>query len=76
VTRRGLKNFNLRALFDDIRETSSGGVVEGSIPASEIAWFAAQLLPVGTEAIVEAPDELIATIHEQAQAIVAAYAKE
>jgi predicted DNA-binding transcriptional regulator YafY len=76
VTRRGLKNFNLRALFDDIRETSSGGVIEGSIPASEIAWFAAQLLPVGTEAIVEAPDELIATIHEQAQAIVAAYAKE
>lgn len=73
VTKRGLKNFNLRALFNDIRETSAGGMIEETIPPSEVAWFAAQLLPVGTEAIVEEPEELIEAIREQARKIVAAY---
>jgi len=74
VSQTGMKNFNLRALFQEILPTDSGGVIEETIPPSEIGWFAAQLLAVGTDAIIESPAELIDALREQAQAIVEMYA--
>lgn len=74
VPLHGMKNFNLRALFQEIREIDSGGVIEGTVPHAEVGWFATQLLAVGTDAVVETPVELIDAIREQAQAIVEQYA--
>ena len=73
VSTLGMKNFNLRALFQEIRESDDGGVIEETIPRSEIGWFAAQLLAVGTDVVVESPCELIEAIRDQAQAIVRLY---
>jgi predicted DNA-binding transcriptional regulator YafY len=73
VTGPGMKNFNLSALFQEIRETDDGGVIEETIPRSEVGWFATQLLAVGADAVVESPAELIEAIRAQAQAIVRQY---
>ena len=73
VTATGMKDFNLRALFREVREISGGGIIEGTIPRSEAGWFAAQLLPVGTEVIVDSPPELIDAMRQRAQAILRQY---
>ncbi len=66
VTQTGMKNFDLRSLFRDVRETTEGGLIEGIVPRSEIGWFASQLLPVGLDVTVESPPELIAAMRAQA----------
>jgi predicted DNA-binding transcriptional regulator YafY len=74
VTARGLLNYDLRALFGPIRpDDQGGGVIEGTIPRSEVEWFASKLLPVGPDVVVESPPELIAAIRAQAEAIALLY---
>ncbi len=73
VTPAGMKNFDLRALFPEVRETPDGGVIEGTLPRSEMGWFASQLLPVGLDATVESPPELIDAMRAQAGAILEWY---
>ena len=73
VTQTGMKNFDLRSLFRDVRETTEGGVIEGIVPRSEIGWFASQLLPVGLDVTVESPPELIAAMRAQASALLERY---
>ena len=50
-----------------------GGVIEGTVPRSEVDWYAAQLLSVGPDIVVESPPELVAAIRAQADAIAALY---
>lgn len=74
VTARGMLSYELRALFGAIQaDGRGGGVIDGAIPRSEVAWFAAQLLPVGTDVVVESPPELVAALRAQAEAIAALY---
>ncbi len=73
VTPTGMKNFDLRALFRAVHETPEGGVIEGTLPRSEIGWFASQLLPVGLDATVESPPELIDAMCQQARALLERY---
>lgn len=74
VTARGIKHFDLQRLFGKIEaDGQGGGVIDGSIPESEIEWYAAQLLPVGTEITITSPPELIAALRRKAREIAAHY---
>lgn len=74
VTGRGLKNFDLQALFGPLApDGRGGGAIDATIPRSEIDWYAAQLLPVGPDLIVASPPELIAALRRQALQIAALY---
>ena len=74
VTQRGLLNYDLRALFGAIRlDGHGGGAIEGTIPHSEVEWYASRLLAVGTDVVVESPPELIAAIRAQADTIARLY---
>lgn len=74
VTVRGMKSFDLQALFGPIEPDEHGaGVLTGTIPRSEIGWFASRLLPLGTEVVVHSPPELIAAIREKVEALAGLY---
>lgn len=75
VTGRGMRRADLPVLFGRLRAEGAGsGVIEGTIPRAEIAWYATRLLVMATDVLVEAPPELITALHHQAQAIAARYA--
>jgi hypothetical protein len=48
-------------------------VIEATIPPSEIDWYAAQLLPVGPDVVVESPPEFSAAIRAQIDLSAALY---
>jgi predicted DNA-binding transcriptional regulator YafY len=74
VSERGTKSFELDSLFGRIQtKQSGGGVVEVDIPRSEIDFYAASLLSVGTEVRVQSPPELVEAIHRKAREIVGLY---
>jgi len=74
LTARGVKNVDPHAQFGQLRvDGQGGGVIEGSIPHSEIDWYATQLLALGADAVVESPPELIAAIDHHLHAIAALY---
>lgn len=74
VTPRGVRSLAMRALFARILPAGQGGgTIKGTIPASEIEWYATQLLPVGADALVQSPPELIAAIRRQVLAIANLY---
>jgi predicted DNA-binding transcriptional regulator YafY len=74
VTPQGLLSYDLRALFGPIQpDGHGGGMIEGAIPRSEVAWYASQLLAVGPAVVVESPPELIAAVRAQADAVAALY---
>jgi predicted DNA-binding transcriptional regulator YafY len=75
VSARGMKHFDLQRLFGKMAsDEQGGGTIDAAIPASEIEWYAAQLLPVGSEITIISPPELIAALRRKAQEIVAHYA--
>ena len=74
VTARGMKSLDLQSLFGPIGpDGRGGGVIETTLPASEIDWFAARLLPVGAEVVVESPPELIEAIRRNARELASMY---
>ena len=74
VTERGMKSFELQRLFGEMMVADpGGGVIEGTIPLSEIDFFAARLLVVGTDVVVESPPELVVAIRAKAEALAALY---
>ncbi len=74
VTARGMKSYDLQTLFGPIApDGRGGGLVEGTIPRSEIDWYAARLLPVGPDLIVESPAELIAALRRKVREVAALY---
>lgn len=72
VTRRGMRSFELATLFGPLA-AGDGGVIETLIPASEVAYYAARLLPLGADLVVEAPPQLIAALRRLAREILARY---
>ena len=74
LTPRGAKLADLRALGWEVTPTEDGGGrIEAALPPGDVEWFAGQLLPLGTELVVESPSELIAALRRQACAIAAVY---
>jgi predicted DNA-binding transcriptional regulator YafY len=77
VTGRGAKSFELTSLFGRVEADGEGhGIVDAAIPASAIGFYAARLLGVGTDVIVESPPELIEAMRERAQAIARLYPRD
>jgi predicted DNA-binding transcriptional regulator YafY len=74
VSEGGMKSFELATLFGRIEaDPSGGGVIEARIPSSSIDFYAARLLSLGMDVIVESPSELIAAMREKGQAIAKLY---
>jgi len=73
VTERGMKSFDLQALFGDITHTEGGGVIDATVPESEIEWYAAQLLALGPEIVIESPAPLIAALRRKAAELLTLY---
>ncbi len=77
VSQRGMKSFDLQTLFGKIEpDGHGGGVIDTSIPETEIEWYAAQLLPVGKEIVISSPPQLIEALRRRAYAVLALYEKD
>jgi predicted DNA-binding transcriptional regulator YafY len=72
VTSRGAKRFELSTLFPG-ETVNDHGRLEVDLPRSELGWFADQLLPLGTDIVVESPPELIDLIRGKAATIAESY---
>ena len=74
VSPRGVKNADLETLFGPLPTDAEGyGLLDATIPASEMEYFAARLLPLGTDIVVQSPPELVAALREKAAAVAALY---
>lgn len=73
VTRRGMRSFELATLFEPLAAGDDGGVIAAAIPASEVEYFAARLLPLGADLVVESPPQLIAALRRLAREILERY---
>jgi predicted DNA-binding transcriptional regulator YafY len=77
VGERGMKSFELTIVFGRIGTDPDGrGVIDTEIPPSGIDFYAARLLSLGTDVIVESLPELIAAMRAKAQAIARLYPQE
>jgi predicted DNA-binding transcriptional regulator YafY len=75
VTSSGAKSFEVTSLFGEVTVEGDGyGVIEAQIPEAELDWFAAQLLSVGTDLVVEEPAGLIDAMRRKAEGVAALYA--
>ncbi|HEX6508676.1 MAG TPA: YafY family protein [Chloroflexota bacterium] len=74
VTPHGAKRFELSALFGE-EVVGVDGILEMDVPRSDLDWFANQLLALGTDVLIEAPDELRQMMVEKALTIAEAYGK-
>jgi predicted DNA-binding transcriptional regulator YafY len=74
ITGRGTKSFELISLFGRIEaDPSGGGVVDTEIPRSELDFYAARLLSVGTDIRVESPPELVDAMRRKVEEIMELY---
>jgi predicted DNA-binding transcriptional regulator YafY len=77
VSERGMKSFELAALFGRIRANrNGGGTIDTEISSSRIGFYAAHLLGVGTDVVVESPPELIEAMRRKAQEIANLYSQD
>jgi predicted DNA-binding transcriptional regulator YafY len=74
VNERAMRRDDLPTLFGRLRPDGDGGVIEGSLPPSEIDFYAGLLLGAGTDLLVESPPELIVALRRQIAALAARYA--
>jgi predicted DNA-binding transcriptional regulator YafY len=73
ISPQGMKRFDPGTEFGEITLSNAGGRIDTIIPASDIEYFAARLLPLGGEATVSSPPELIAALQRAARAILTRY---
>ncbi|MGH3089616.1 MAG: helix-turn-helix transcriptional regulator [Rubrobacteraceae bacterium] len=72
VSERGMKSFELASLFGRI-EADESGRINAAIPLSGIDFYAARLLSVGTDVIVESPPELVEAMLRKAKEVIEIY---
>lgn len=76
LTRRGARNLEIETLFGEITPGEDGeSVVESEMPLSELEWFAARFMMLGTDIRVESPPELIEIMRRMAEGIVGLYSQ-
>jgi predicted DNA-binding transcriptional regulator YafY len=73
ISPKGMKRFDPGMEFGEIAATDQGGAIDTIIPASEIDYFAARLLPLGGDIAVTSPPELIAALRHAAHDILLRY---
>jgi predicted DNA-binding transcriptional regulator YafY len=74
VTARGMKSLDLASLFGQVAVDESGaGLIDASIPESEVDYFARRLLPLGTDVVVESPPQLTAALQRLAEGVASLY---
>ena len=73
VSRRAFRRGDLPEPFGTLRPEGDGGVIEGSLPPSEVEYYAALLLREGADVVVESPPELIDALRRQIDALAALY---
>jgi len=73
MTRQAARSFQIASLFGEAALGENAGLLEASIPASEIEWYATQLLSLGAELMVESPPQLIAVMQRRAAEVAALY---
>jgi predicted DNA-binding transcriptional regulator YafY len=74
VTERGRKSFELTSLFGRITPAEGGGgILEAVIPLSQIDYYASRLLSVGTDIVVDSPQELVEAIQNKAREVIRLY---
>jgi len=73
VTERGRKSFELTSLFGAIAPGEGGGNIDTYIPRSEVDYYAARLLSVGIDVVVDSPPELVEAIRDRAGEIADLY---
>ncbi len=70
----GRKSFELTSLFGKITSVEGGGgTLEAEIPLSQIGYYASRLLSVGTDVVVDSPQELVEVIQNKAREIIRLY---
>lgn len=74
MSERGAKNFHIESLFGRIHTDPDGGrSIEVEVPRSQIDFYAASLLGVGTEVEVHSPPELAEAMRRKAREVVELY---
>lgn len=73
LTRQAARSFQIASLFGEAALGDNAELLEASIPASEIEWYATQLLSLGAELVGESPPQLIAVMRRRAAEVVALY---
>ena len=74
VTERGRKSFELTSLFGRITPAEGGGgILEAVIPLSQIDYYASRLLSVGTDVVVDSPQDLVEAIQNKAREVIRLY---
>ncbi len=73
LSRQAAQSFQIASLFGEGAPGDNGESLEASIPASEIEWYATQLLALGAELVIESPPQLIAVMRRRAAEVVALY---
>lgn len=75
VSARAMRRGDLPTPFGIVRPEGEGGLIEGSLPPSEVDFYAALVLREGVDLVVESPPELIAVLRRQIEALAALYAR-
>lgn len=74
LTARGMKRFELAELAEWMNaDSTGGGILDATIPRTELDYYARIFLALGTDATVQTPPEMIAAIRQQAQEILCLY---
>jgi predicted DNA-binding transcriptional regulator YafY len=73
VTPRGMKIIDWSAFGPALTERQAGGEIDTDIPAGSLDYYARLFLPLGGEAEIESPPELIGVLCRAARAVLARY---
>lgn len=74
INKQGMKHLNWRAFLSNLALDNDGnGIIQQHIPLKELDFYARQFLPLGSDAIIASPPELIEAIKHRAHAILACY---
>ena len=73
LTERGATDVEIQTLFGTATAREDGWVIEGTVPASEVEWYAARLMGAGTDVTVESPPVLVDAVRRRAEAVAARY---
>jgi predicted DNA-binding transcriptional regulator YafY len=67
---RGMKSVELSDLFGVVDAGPDGtGVINLSVPATELEYFATRLMSFGTDVVIDSPSELVELMWHKAQEI-------
>lgn len=74
ISARGMKELDWSAFGSGLVQAAAGsGHIDAVVPATSLAFYAGLFLRLGAEARIESPDELVARVCGEAQAVLSLY---